>query len=52
MSHCTILSKYGIRTRLLKIKSELKIGKNSQHFVVVFYKTVIPHFFLLSFFFF
>ena len=26
MSHYTMLSKYGIRTRLLKIKNKLKIG--------------------------
>ena len=44
-----MLSKYGDCTRLLKIKNKLKIGyfsnkvgKNSQYFVGVFNKTIIP----------
>ena len=44
-----MLSKYGNCTLLLKIKNKLKIdcftnkvGKNSQYFVRVFNKTIIP----------
>ena len=44
-----MLSKYGNCTRLLKIKNKLKIvcfynkvGQNSQYFVGVFNKTIIP----------
>ena len=46
MSHYTMLSRYGICTRLLKIKNKLKIGcftnkvgKNSRYFLDVFITT-------------
>ena len=49
MSHYTMLSKYDNCTRLIKIKDKLKIDcfykkvrKNSQYFVGVFNKTIIP----------
>ena len=44
MSNSTMLSKYGNCTRLLKIKNQLKVGKNSWYFVGVFnnLKTIIP----------
>ena len=50
MSHKTMLSKYGNRTRLLKIKTNWKsvvftneVGKDSRYFVDFFNKTIIPH---------
>ena len=42
MRHYTMLSIYGNCTRLLKIKNNLKIGKNSLYFVGVINKTIIP----------